>query len=152
MLLYTSNYQIPPSPFTKPLLLVMLMFIALLLLVHCVVCAMVIYSPTHCLMQMVELYNKKTNGKEIEIICFFFLIKKHSHFVSFFFFIFLFKQKYFKDYLFLGCLITTLLLFLGTFKRFQHQQKYNHLLFVYASKKYRRKIYKYFCKCLHFRL
>ncbi len=61
----------PPSPLTKLLLLVMLMFIDLLLLVHCVVCAMVRYYPTHSLVQMVELCDKKQMEFFFEFICFF---------------------------------------------------------------------------------
>ncbi len=38
----------PPPPFIGPLLLLISTFIALLLLVHCVACAMVKYYPTHC--------------------------------------------------------------------------------------------------------
>jgi hypothetical protein len=62
----SPTIKYPPLPFIKPLLLVMLTFIALLLLVRCVACAMVKYYPTHYLVQVVELLcDKKTNGKKV---------------------------------------------------------------------------------------
>ncbi len=124
MLLYISNYQIPTIAIYQA-------SIVSDVNVHCIVvisslCCMchgeVLSHPLPCASGGTPLWQKNKWKKSLSLFTCFSLIKKKFPFLSFVFFHFFnfFFLVFFKDYLFLGCLITTLLFFSRTFKRFQH--------------------------------